>query len=62
MGRWAWDQMAKVGLEDALVAGGLLLLGLALWLAFGWPELLAYVGVVMVAAGATITWSKSRGQ
>lgn len=44
---------------DWLVLAGLLLLGAALGLWFGWPAVLAYVGAVMVIVGLAVAVRRS---
>lgn len=39
---------------DVLVLVGLVLLGAALWLAWGWPAALAFAGTVLVAVGLVL--------
>ena len=39
---------------DTLVAVGILLLGAAVGLWFGWPAVLAYVGMVLVIVGLAL--------
>lgn len=44
-------------LADLFVLAGLCLLGAALWLAWGWPAALAYVGTVLVVCGVVLAHS-----
>jgi hypothetical protein len=46
---------------DWLVVVGLILLGVALWLAWGWVAALAYAGTVLLAAGVMGAAIKQQG-
>jgi len=46
---------------DALVVIGLLLLGVALYLAVGLIAAVAYVGTVLIVVGVLGAWMRSRG-
>jgi hypothetical protein len=41
-------------MADLLVLAGLVLLGAALWLVWGWPAALAFAGTALVLAGLVL--------
>lgn len=48
-------QVQGMGGADWLVVLGLVLIGLAVLLAFGWAALLAYIGTVLVVLGLLVS-------
>lgn len=48
--------MRALGVDDALILVGLLLVGLALWLAFGAAATIAYGGMVCLLVGLACAW------
>jgi hypothetical protein len=45
-------------IADLLVLTGLVLLGAALWLVWGWPAALAYAGVALVGLGLALAYTR----
>lgn len=48
----------EMWIADLLVLVGLGLLGAAVWLVAGWPAALAYAGVVLVALGLALVYTR----
>jgi hypothetical protein len=52
--------MSRFGLDDALVLAGLVVLGVAIWMAWGTSAVVAFAGAVLVTIGVLAAWMRSR--